>query len=323
MKRTIAAAAVVLLCCAGAHAKPGSGDLWEVTSQLSMEGMPKGMPARTHEQCTPKVWTTAPVPADESQKCEVIDFRNTPEKSVWKMKCAGPPAMTGNGEISRMGADAYKGVINMSSDEGNITINVSGRRLGDCDAEADQAKRDAQMAHIQAQAAAGQQMAEDARKQMCLAPVESLSLTYLNQMAANCQGIDFKTPFCNKLNSADGWAKTCVRDKSDPPNSLAPLAAYCAADAAALTKTNCEVLAKSETDLELIGHCCPEVARAIAQRECGGMKYTAQMARYGSFCATYAKDAVAAGAAPGPTPTPSPESATSKAKKKLKGIFGK
>jgi hypothetical protein len=158
---------------------------------------------------------------------------------------------------------------------------------------------------------------------MCLAPVQSLSLTYLNQQASNCEGIGYKAAFCEKFNSQDGWKMTCVREKSNPLDALVAAAAYCGADAAAMSKQYCEVLAKTEQDLETIGQCCPEVAKGIAQRECGGLKYTSQMARWGSFCATYAKDAVAAGAAPGPTPSPSPESTTSKAKKKLKGIFGK
>jgi hypothetical protein len=41
--------------------------------------------------------------------------------------------MTGEGEITRDGASAYAGFIKFSSDDGNMKIKLSGRRVGDCD----------------------------------------------------------------------------------------------------------------------------------------------------------------------------------------------
>ncbi len=111
----------------------GSGDLWEVTSQMSMEGMPMALPAQKLKVCSAKVWTEAPGATDERRKCKSSDFRMDGPKATWKVSCAGPPAMTGEGEITRDGDDAYSGAIKFTSSEGAMTIKLNGHRVGACD----------------------------------------------------------------------------------------------------------------------------------------------------------------------------------------------
>lgn len=41
--------------------------------------------------------------------------------------------MTGHGEITRQSPDAYTGSITFESPQGNMTINLGGQRIGDCD----------------------------------------------------------------------------------------------------------------------------------------------------------------------------------------------
>jgi len=109
------------------------GDLWEVTSQMSMEGMPMSMPARTIKVCSPKEWKEPPGPADEQMKCKNSDFKKDGAKVTWKVVCAGPPEMTGDGEITRNGADSYTGTIKFTSSQGTMTIKLNGRRLSACE----------------------------------------------------------------------------------------------------------------------------------------------------------------------------------------------
>ena len=109
------------------------GDLWEVTSQMSMEGMPMSMPARTIKLCSPKEWKEPPGPADEQMKCKTSDFKKDGAKVTWKVACAGPPEMTGDGEITRNGADSYTGTIKFTSSQGTMTIKLNGRRLSACE----------------------------------------------------------------------------------------------------------------------------------------------------------------------------------------------
>lgn len=108
------------------------GDLWEVTSKMSMEGMPMELPATKLKVCSAKVWTEPPG-MDQRQKCTTSDFTTTEVGVTWKMTCEGPPAMTGEGEITRQGADAYTGAIKFASADGNMTIKLNGRRVGGCD----------------------------------------------------------------------------------------------------------------------------------------------------------------------------------------------
>jgi hypothetical protein len=41
--------------------------------------------------------------------------------------------MTGEGDITRNGADSYAGVITFTSAQGVMRLKVNGKRVGDCD----------------------------------------------------------------------------------------------------------------------------------------------------------------------------------------------
>jgi hypothetical protein len=41
--------------------------------------------------------------------------------------------MNGTGELVREGTDAYTGTIKFTSPQGNMTINLKGKKVGDCD----------------------------------------------------------------------------------------------------------------------------------------------------------------------------------------------
>jgi hypothetical protein len=134
--RRFAATATLLLLSSisvpAAEAKE-TGDLWEVTSQMSMEGMPMALPSQTRKVCAPKEWKEPPGATDEQRKCKASDFRMAGQKATWKVSCAGPPPMTGDGEVTRNGADAYSGAIKFTSSDGPMTIKFNGRRVGACD----------------------------------------------------------------------------------------------------------------------------------------------------------------------------------------------
>src|SRR5262245_1334381 len=100
------------------------GELWEVTTQMSMEGMPMALPAHTTKVCAAKEWKEPPA-MDDRQKCVSSDFKWEGSKATWKVKCAGPPAMEGTGEITRSEA-AYNGLIQLKSDETTMKIKLDG-----------------------------------------------------------------------------------------------------------------------------------------------------------------------------------------------------
>ena len=95
-----ATAAALLLMAAhpalAAETAKVPGDQWEVTTQMSMEGMDMAMPAQTVKVCAPKTWQEPPAPANEQQKCKNSDFKLVGPKATWKVTCSDPPFSDAN-----------------------------------------------------------------------------------------------------------------------------------------------------------------------------------------------------------------------------------
>jgi hypothetical protein len=113
----------------------GKGDLWESTSQTSMNagGMSMPMPPQTQRVCAARNWTRPPVASGKDQNCKNSDFAVSGQKVTWTSVCTGQMAMTGKGEITRQGADAYSGTVQYAFAEGTMTVAISGRKVGECD----------------------------------------------------------------------------------------------------------------------------------------------------------------------------------------------
>jgi len=110
------------------------GVLWEVTSQMSMEGMPMMMPAQTTKVCAKAEWTEPPS-ASGDQGCSSSEFEQIENTVTWTSTCTAPMEMTGRGEITFEddSAQAYTGKIEYSGDEGPMTINLKGHVIGSCE----------------------------------------------------------------------------------------------------------------------------------------------------------------------------------------------
>jgi len=130
---TIAIASTCLLLgsLTAATGQNGTGDLWQVTSQMSMVGLPIQLPAQTQQVCSAKQWTAPPAGSGPDQTCKSTEFKMTGNTATWKITCQSPPT-TGVGQITRNGADAYSGSIKFTSTSGDMTINLTGRRVMDC-----------------------------------------------------------------------------------------------------------------------------------------------------------------------------------------------
>ena len=115
-----------------AFAQDSKGDLWETTSQMNMEGAPISLPATTVKVCSFKEWKEPPGGSDKQRNCKSSNMKVTGNKVTWDVQCTGP-AMTGTGEILRQGTDAYSGAIKFMSQQGNMTIKLTGKKIGGCD----------------------------------------------------------------------------------------------------------------------------------------------------------------------------------------------
>lgn len=111
------------------------GVLWQTTSQISMEGMPYGPPPQKVKVCASAGATEPPGSANDDRGCVNSDFMREGLKVTWNSVCAGPPQMTGQGEITYADEDqsSYTGVIQYMTEEGAVTIQLSGERIGTCD----------------------------------------------------------------------------------------------------------------------------------------------------------------------------------------------
>jgi hypothetical protein len=146
VRRVVLAGAAALLLASPMLAQgPRQDGRWQVTMEMSMPGMPAGMPPITTEQClTPEDVKNpqAIVPQNQgrgrgrgNQQCSVSDYKMSGNKATWSMKCDGDTSMTGTGEMTYDG-DSYIGLMNMNMNMNGqpmaMTMKMAGKRLGDC-----------------------------------------------------------------------------------------------------------------------------------------------------------------------------------------------
>lgn len=129
--RLMAVAAALVLTFAAARADDPPGVLWEMKSQMSMVGLPMSPPPTTLKVCTAREWTKPPPGEDSS--CVNSNFQRSGSKVTWDMQCSGQMPMTGHGEITFEGEDAYSGAIDATAEGMTMKINLSGKKLGACD----------------------------------------------------------------------------------------------------------------------------------------------------------------------------------------------
>jgi hypothetical protein len=98
---------------------------------MVMEGLPFKPPPNTVRTCTFRPWKEPPGSSDKSRNCKNLNMRTTPAKVTWDVQCTGP-TMTGTGELVMEGTDAYTGALNLKSDQGAMTIQLKGKKVGGC-----------------------------------------------------------------------------------------------------------------------------------------------------------------------------------------------
>ena len=129
--RVAASASLVLLLVPSSRAADPPGVLWETTSEMAMASMPMQMPAQTMKVCSAKKWTKPPPGGDKS--CVASDYKMVGNKATWTMQCSGQMPMQGTGELTFEGSDSYTGAIQAKSQGMNMTIKLSGKKVGICD----------------------------------------------------------------------------------------------------------------------------------------------------------------------------------------------
>lgn len=142
MKTTFVAALVVLAASviAIAQASPIRPGRWEVTMQMQMPGSPVQMPEMKTTRCVTPEDAKDPsrsLPSGpegrggQKSDCKAEDYKVSGNTASWKMVCTTPQAMTGTGEMT-FTDDSYNGTMKMDSPQGQMTMKMAGKRVGDC-----------------------------------------------------------------------------------------------------------------------------------------------------------------------------------------------
>ena len=120
-----------------AQSSPMRPGRWEVTMQMEMPNMPVAMPAMKNTQCVTQQDIDSPNrglpsgPNRNPNECKTSDYKVAGNIVTWTMACTGQPPTTASGEL-RFTGDTYDGLIKMMAEQQQMSMKISGKRLGDC-----------------------------------------------------------------------------------------------------------------------------------------------------------------------------------------------
>jgi hypothetical protein len=341
MKRILGGACLALAVTVGGAAD--TGDLWEVTTQMNMAGLPPGMGGGTRQVCTEKGDPKKAMQREDG-KCKMTDLKETGTRIQMTFQC---PEGTGTMDTTFNAARTeYKGTMKMTSSRGEMTMNMQGRKIGACDPAAAKAQQSAQMDQYKAQTAtamAAMQQQADSQAAECRKAVDTMELQRLgtfsqcNTSPAGCDAyagsqthagmvktcVASSQAYCKKYQTREGFLKAS-RD-------AAAAAKMCKVDNAQLKTTFCAQAAKAE-DLPFLASQCPVEAKPLAQANCAGRSYTGRPRdKWTDFCSAYLShntvDEPASSSSSATSIAKDPAKATSEAVNqginKLKGLFGR
>lgn len=307
---------VLCACLAGLGGTASADDKWEVTTSMEMAGMPFQMPPTKQVVCLAPGEQNSEkmVPADKS--CKVKNFTTTGATSRFHIECAAPQQMTGDGEITRQGSDAYQGMLhatgNMRGEAVDMTINYAGRKIGTCAASDNTVTK--------ARAMAAQQQSQIG--QTCQQMATSLAWQVADQMASTCPTL--KVDICKKAKIDLGKLVADpegLRTYQEQHGDWRDLATYCAMDAGALQAKACST-AKEKRLWGSVAEFCGSEAESLASEHCTGRSYSViMMSEYGPLCERYSEKVVVTGGdkAPG---SGSKINQAIDGINKLRGLFG-
>jgi hypothetical protein len=328
----------------------GQDELWEVTSQMSMPGMPAGMGGNTQRVCQDKDPSKQGVQGPNMENCKITDMKQSGNKTTLTLTCPDSRALIEN--TYNAARTEYKGTMRMTSRDGDMTMTLSGRKVGACDATAERRKQQAQVAAIQGQVAQSQDMMRKQNElqiRQCGEAVQTMEYgklgmygqckqqpEYCKAMAGNPETKPVVTActarqadYCKRYRTEAGF----LQAKADPSAAEA-----CGVSVEQVKADLCPGAAAKES-LAFLGRYCLAEAKPLAEQHCAGRDFTAVRAgggkkgdKYDDFCMAYLSNASLAAssrpAAPASTSqAPNPADALSEGVNqginKLRGLFGR
>ena len=344
MKRIFERGLLALACLGAGAAAADTGELWEVSTQIEMAGLPAGMGSRTARVCNetgdPRKQAEA---GDREKKCKMTDFKQSGNRVTMTMTCPEGTAVMEH--VYNAAHTEYKGSMKMTMrDGGKMTMNMSGRKVGACDAQQAKREREEKVAAAKQQMAAAEQQQAAGRKAAaarCAKAVETMNLELLDpygrceRMPGACEAMKQADPrtasacmkshgeLCKRYQTMDGFLRA---------NGNEEIAQSCRLDRDAIVASHCPRAAKAG-NLAYLARFCPAEAKPIAQAHCVGRGYTSRLDdEHREFCSQYLARSSLEEAPPRRAPqqaveAPKPQDAVTRGVtqglNKLKGLFGR
>jgi hypothetical protein len=306
---TLRKSALAALALAGAVYAPlaasaaGNDELWEVSTQMNIPGMPAGMGGMKQQVCQDKDPRKQGPQGKDMENCKVTDVKESGTRFTISMTCPQGKAVID--QTFNAARTEYKGTMKMTTRDGDMTMNMSGRKIGACDAQQARKQQDAKMAALKAQgeraqadAMANIKKSQDQQIQECGKAVETMDMNKLGvfsqckqkpqlckakssdeggkRVATACNAN--QAEFCKRYQTQEGFLKAKGDERA---------AQMCGLSAQKVKASLCPRAAQSES-LAFVARFCPAEAKPLAQKYCAGRDYTSmQGGKYASFCQTY------------------------------------
>jgi hypothetical protein len=305
--KSILAAAIVALGLPLATYAADQDELWEITTQMNMPGMPAGMGAQTSKVCQDKDPRKHAVQG-QNENCKVTDTKQSGNRVTTTVKCPDSNLVIDN--TYNAARTEFKGTMKSTGGQGDMTMAMSGRKVGSCDAQQARNERSTQQAKIQGtldKAAADSKRANDEQIKQCAVAVDTMDASKLGVYAQCRQNPELckavasapgakqvsdsctarQNEFCKRYQTEAGFVKA----KADPN-----AAQMCGVSVDGVKASLCPGAAQKES-LEFLGRYCPVQAKPLAQQHCAGRDFTALRAsggkgdKYSAFCYAYLSNA--------------------------------
>jgi hypothetical protein len=325
------------------------GELWEVTTQMNVPGMPAGaMGSSTAKFCRGGDPRQDAARQPDTKDCKVEKLEQSATHLTMTLSC--PQGRMTLDQTYNAARTSYKGTMRMTSKEGEMVMNTAGRKVGTCDAQQARREREERVAtaksdaaRYQAQAAAQRKQSEASQIQACQKALDAMDFRRFGQYSREscAEGSQLRgimmgddgqkkvfgsccakvSDFCSRLQTEEGFLKAKGDEQA---------AASCGLSGAQIKAKLCPRAAEKQS-LAFLGHYCPVEAKPLAQQHCAGRDYTsAQTGRFGEFCRAYLANAdfeersAKQSSSPAvPAPVQAVGKGINEGLNKLKGLFGR
>jgi hypothetical protein len=318
------------------NAAAQSGELWEISSQMNIPGMPAGMGAQKQRVCQGDDPERSAAQSKDLQSCKIKDKKQTATRTTVTMVCK-EGTMTVDQQFNAARTE-FKGSMKMTGKDGDFTMNTTGRKVGACSVQEAKREQDQKVAAIKKQvddgnaaSAAHIKKLSDQQIKDCNAALESMEYgrlgigfqCYKKEATKDCQAHAKSFPeaakactartadFCKRYQTQEGFLKTKGKET---------VSQMCGVSAASIKAAQCPRAAQGGS-LAFLGAYCPAEAKPLAQEHCAGRDYTSKLGgKYAAFCMNYLahadfekgerEPATEAGASPSRSKAAAPSSAS-------------